>query len=93
MMSVLEGIAYGISHTQVITGVSPALVNAVNHKVAGLPLGVIYGLVLAAIILYALEFRPLGRLPSFIGGSAEAAALLGLPVRRIRVPTISYRED
>jgi ribose transport system permease protein len=84
MMTVVTGIGFGISHTTAITGISPGLLSTIQHRFIGLPVGVWLGWLLAAVLWLLYEWTAFGRVLLFIGGSRDAAVLLGLPVARVR---------
>ncbi len=52
-------------------------------KVAGVPIVIIYLLVLALLLWYVLEHTPIGRKLFAVGGNPEAARLAGLNVKKI----------
>lgn len=84
MMTVVTGIGFGISHTATITGISPSLLSTIQHRFIGLPVGVWLGWLLAVVLWLLYEWTAFGRVLLFIGGSRDAAVLLGLPVARVR---------
>lgn len=84
-MTVVEGIGYGVSKSTVVTLTDQGLLHATQDRFAGLPLGVWYGWILVALLWFAYEWTPFGRMLLFIGGNREAAHLLGLPVTRVRI--------
>jgi ribose transport system permease protein len=84
-MTVLGGIAYGLTNTQVIVNIPPSILDFARFQVGPVPAIAIYGWVLCIIAWYALEFTPLGRQLLFMGGSEDAARLIGLRVRAVGV--------
>jgi ribose transport system permease protein len=84
VMTVVTGIGFGISHTAVITDISPSLLSTIQHRLVGLPVGVWLGWLLAVVLWLLYEWTAFGRVLLFIGGSRDAAVLLGLPVARVR---------
>lgn len=56
-------------------------------RVAGVPLPFVYVVIVALVIWYVLEYRPLGRYLYAIGGSEEGARLVGIKVDRLVVLT------
>ncbi|MBO0831630.1 MAG: ABC transporter permease, partial [Actinobacteria bacterium] len=84
VMTVVTGIGFGISHTAVVTGLSPSLLSFIQQRLVGLPVGVWLGWLLALALWLLYEWTAFGRVLLFIGGSRNAAVLLGLPVARVR---------
>lgn len=87
-MTIVEGIGYGISNENIITQLNQGYVDFITKKIVSVPFGVWIGWVLALVFWLLYEKTRFGRLLLFVGGSREAARLLGLPTSRIRV--ISY---
>ncbi len=84
MGTLLLGLANWVSGSIIQTGISPFLSRVVNERFIGLPLSFWYGIAVAALIWYALAFRPLGRRMMFVGQNAEMARLSGVRVERVR---------
>jgi ribose transport system permease protein len=85
MMTLLDGLAFGITNGTVISGLPNGLLSFSRTSFLGLPLAVFYGWALVLVALYLLEFTPLGRYLLFVGGNRDAAALSGVPVTRTRL--------
>jgi ribose transport system permease protein len=85
MMTVLGGLAYAFTSSQVIVNLPPSLLALARDQVLGFPTIVWIGWVLVAVAWYVYERTPLGRYLLFIGGSRESARLAGLRVDRIRI--------
>lgn len=83
-MTALGGLAYGVSGGTVLSDLPNGLLSFTRTTVAGIPLSVIYGLVLAAVVWYVFQYTPFGRYLLFVGGNSTAARLSGVPVRRLR---------
>lgn len=84
--TVMAGLVLWISGSLTISGISPALVNAViGVKFAGIPLEFLYGLLLTAAFWYFLEFVPAGRRLLFVGRGRNVARLSGVNVGRMRL--------
>jgi ribose transport system permease protein len=60
-----------------------ALITIGQGQLFGVPLPIVYALLIALIIWYVLSSTPQGRFLYAIGGSREAARLSGVPVRRL----------
>lgn len=84
-MTILGGLAYGLTATQVIVNIPGSILSFGRFQVGPVPAIAIYGWVLCVIAWYVLEFTPFGRYLLFIGGSEDAARLVGLRVRGIGV--------
>ena len=81
----IAGVVLWISGSRTIGGISPDLVNhVIIDKFIGIPLAFWYALILAAIMLYVLEFTALGRRLLFVGRGRSVARLSGLHVGRLR---------
>jgi ribose transport system permease protein len=84
-MTVLGGLAFGITGGSVLVNLPPALLQLGRTEILGLPLAIWYGWVLAVLLWYVFELTPLGRYLLFVGGNAESAELAGVPVRLTRM--------
>jgi len=84
-MTVLGGLAFGITGGGVIVNLPASLLQMGRSQLLGLPLAVWYGWAIAGILWYIFELTPLGRYLLFVGGNAEAAELAGVPVRATRM--------
>jgi ribose transport system permease protein len=51
----------------------------------GFPLPFVYAFLVASVLWYILEFRPLGRSLYAIGSNSEGARLIGIPIARLTV--------
>jgi ribose transport system permease protein len=81
---VLTAATLKISDNQQIAGAfSPSFSKLGNRNVGGIPLVLIYLLVIAAIVWYVLEQTPVGRYLLATGANPEAARLAGLPVNAL----------
>lgn len=76
--SVLEGIAVWISGNRTIVDLPPNFLRLGTAQPGGVPVAVIYLLVLAAIAWYLLEHTPFGRRLYAAGFGREAARLAGV---------------
>jgi ribose transport system permease protein len=80
------GVALLYSKSQVLyDGVPRGLVNAANHKLLGIPLPIIYALVLLVALWTLARQTIVGRFWYAIGANAQAARLAGVNVRRYTV--------
>jgi ribose transport system permease protein len=68
---------------QILGGFSDGFQNLGTRNVFGVPIVMIYLLVLGAVIWFVLEHTPVGRYLFAVGGNAEAARLAGLNVERL----------
>jgi ribose transport system permease protein len=86
--SILGAMVYWVSgNQQIVAGISPDFVRLGQGSFVGIPLPFIYLLIVAAILLFVMEFRPLGRQLYATGGNEVSARLSG--VRTDRMMAIS----
>ena len=86
MMTILGGLAVAITGGLTVAGLPDALLMFSRQTIVfGLPSGVFYGWVLAAVLWYIYEFTPFGRYLLFVGGNPDASRLAGVPVKRVRM--------
>jgi ribose transport system permease protein len=83
-MTIVEGLGYGVSSSQVVIGFDPSLGNFVISDFLGIPIGIWLGWAVLVLVWLIYQWTPFGRNLLFIGGNREAARLLGFPVGRIR---------
>lgn len=85
MGTFLAGVVLWISHSNIISGISPVLSKwTITNTFLGISLDFWYGVAGAILLWYIMAFTPLGRRLLFVGRSRGVARLSGLPVRRIR---------
>lgn len=82
--TVLTGLTIWVSNGQILSGIDPALSNAITTTFGGLAIPFWIAVLLVFAIWYLYEFTPLGRYLTFIGLGPEVARLAGLPVARLR---------
>lgn len=81
----LNGMTLWISNSRTISGVSMELVEiVVINRFLGVPMAFYYGLLVAAVLWYALEYTIAGRKLLFVGRGREVARLNGVRVERVR---------
>jgi ribose transport system permease protein len=81
---VLSAVALKISNNRQITGAfSDTFENLGSRNMLGVPIVVVYLVVLAAIMWFVLEHTPVGRYLFAVGGNPEAARLAGLNTARL----------
>lgn len=73
--------------TAIVQNIPGSLLKLGEANVVGVPVTVIYLLVVAALAYYVLRFTPAGRYLYAIGGSREAARLAGIKVPRLTLLT------
>jgi ribose transport system permease protein len=73
--------------TAIVQNIPGSLLTLGQASVLGVPITVIYLLVVAALVFYVLRFTPAGRYLYAIGGSREAARLAGIKVSRLTLIT------
>lgn len=83
---VLSGLTVGISGGQVIfSGIPRALTTLAREDILGIAISVWLALIIAMVLLYALEHMPLGRQFYATGGSERVAHLAGVPTGRVKM--------
>lgn len=81
----LQGMVFWISGSNTISGISPALMNAVViNRFLGVPWEFYYGLGLTIILWYVLDFTAVGRRMLFVGRNRDVARLSGVRVGQLR---------
>jgi ribose transport system permease protein len=90
VMTVLQGIGYAITNNQVLINVPHGYTSFVTDKLFDIPLGAYYGWALALICLFVYRYRPFGRQLLFVGGARDAAALVGIRVKRVRATAFVF---
>ncbi|XDA98724.1 ABC transporter permease [Sulfitobacter sp. LCG007] len=81
----LQGLTLWMSQSRTISGISMELVEVVVIKrLFGIPLAFYYGLALALIMWWVLEYTIAGRKLLFVGRGREVARLNGVKVDRVR---------
>src|SRR4051812_34187481 len=68
---------------QLVSSYPSSWTNLALNDIAGIPLVVIYLLVIAAVLWYVLEHTHIGRYLFAIGGNSEASRLSGVPTDRL----------
>ena len=91
MGTVIVGISYMISNTRTITGVDPALSEAVLAKpFLGIPVDFYYAMLLCVVVWYLFEYTAFGQRLLFIGQNKDVARLNGVPVSRSRLLGLTF---
>jgi ribose transport system permease protein len=88
MLSIVRGLAYAVTEGrgQAPTGPDVDLFYSLTDgNIAGIPVAVIYLLVLAAILGVVLHHTAFGRHVFALGGNEKAAALTGIAVERVKI--------
>ena len=82
----LTGMTLAITHSQVVTGISPSVISFMTTpRLFGVPAPFYCALGLTAAMAFMLQHTPLGRRMVFISANREVARLAGLRVDAIRV--------
>jgi len=76
-------VLFGSSNTEFSARLSPAFISFGQYQILGIPIDVLYLLILAVIAWYVLEHTPAGRYLYATGGNAEAARLAGVNTARL----------
>ncbi len=85
MSTLLTGAVSAYTNGGVFYDVPSALLKVGQGQLIGIPLPIVYALVIAVVVWWVLTRTPLGRYLYAIGGSADAARLSGVPVRQLTV--------
>jgi ribose transport system permease protein len=86
MSAIVTGIIGGYTQGNVFyENIPQGLVDLGRGDFFGIPKPVVYAAVIALLLWYVLSSTPLGRYLYAIGGSKDAAALSGIPVKRLTV--------
>jgi ribose transport system permease protein len=88
MLSIVRGLAYAVTEGrgQAPTGADVNLFyDLTDGNLAGVPVAVIYLLILAAILGVVLHHTAFGRHVFALGGNEKAAALTGVAVERVKI--------
>jgi ribose transport system permease protein len=84
MSSVLLAASYAITKgVQIVGGIPGHFVSIGQNTMVGIPLPLIYAIVLAAVVYYVTEYTTVGRYLYAVGGSKEASRLVGVRVDRL----------
>jgi ribose transport system permease protein len=84
--SLISGLVQWMTDSSSISGIDPALIDAVvGGRLLGVPYAFYYALAAAVLIAYVFDFTPLGRRLLFVGRGREVARLNGIAVDRVRV--------
>jgi len=90
MSSVLIGLAYWTTDgNPLVVPPGSTLVKLGQANVAGVPVGVLYALVIAAVVYYLTEWTTPGRYLYAVGGNKEATRLVGVRVNRLLVGALA----
>jgi ribose transport system permease protein len=82
--AIMVGISQAIANGTTITNSIPtAFTDLGRSTVAGVPVQVIYGLVVMAVLWYVMEYTPFGRATYATGAGREAARLAGVRTNRV----------
>jgi ribose transport system permease protein len=88
MSSILGGVAYAFSSGEVVGNLPGSLETFSRAQILGLPGAVFYGWALAVLLWVVYEFTPFGKNLLYAGGNPSAAAMAGVPVRRVRIAAL-----
>lgn len=84
--SIILGMSQLIAHGETLSEHVPDAFTTIGRtKVGGMPITVVYALVLALLVWYLLRYTPLGRMVYATGAGREAARLSGVRTDRILV--------
>jgi ribose transport system permease protein len=81
----LEGLVFGISHSNTISGIAMPLVNWANTNFLSIPREFWYALAGVILLWLALQYTTWGRRLLFVGRNRNVARLSGINVSRMRL--------
>lgn len=87
-MTIFRGVTYVFTNGNPISGLDTNFTFLANNKVIGIPLPVVFMIVILAIAFYFLNETRFGRYVYALGGSEDSARLSGIATSKIR--TIVY---
>jgi ribose transport system permease protein len=83
MASILEAVIYGVTGgNQIVGGIPAGFLSLGQSEVFGIPIVVLYMVVIAVVVWFAIEQTPIGRRLHAVGSNPEAARLSGLRTGR-----------
>jgi ribose/xylose/arabinose/galactoside ABC-type transport system permease subunit len=82
-MTMVKGIAVGLTHGNVISGFPPSIVFLGNGSVAGVPVVLILFVLVALPVAVMLHRSPLGIVIAMCGSNQEAVRFSGIDTRRV----------
>ena len=85
MMTMVKGLAIGLTHGGVIAGFPPLVLFLGNASLLGIPVALIVLLLVAAPIAVMLNHSPFGNLVAMIGSNEPAVRYSGIDTRRVLV--------
>ena len=84
-MTMIKGLAIGLTHGGVIAGFPPLVLFLGNASLLGIPVALIVLLLVAAPIAVMLNHSPFGNLVAMIGSNEPAVRYSGIDTRRVLV--------
>ncbi|MGD9958105.1 ABC transporter permease [Nocardioides sp.] len=91
MSSILGAMVYWVTGNEpIVAGISPDFVRLGQGDLWGIPLPFVYLVALAAVLLYVMEYRPLGRQLYATGGNEVSARLSGVRTERMIVSALLF---
>ena len=82
-MTMVKGIAVGLTHGNVISGFPPGIVFLGNGSVAGIPMALVLFVLVAMPVAVLLGRTPLGVVIAMCGSNQEAVRYSGIDTRRV----------
>jgi len=84
--TLLTGLALGVSGSQIISGIDPAVVDFMTKPVLfKLPVPFYFSIVLTIVIWFVFQHTPIGRYMVFTAENREVARLAGINERALRI--------
>jgi ribose transport system permease protein len=85
MMSICRSLTYTVSGARSITDLPPQLSEIAMGMIGGVPINVIFLILLYAFVYWLLKKTKMGRSLYAVGSNPEAARVAGLPVGRYKI--------
>ena len=89
-MTTVGGLAYIVTNGTTLYGMPEEFFWIGQGRVLGMPMPVVFALLIAALVWVVLRFTTFGRRLYAVGGNAEVARLSGVNVRRARLLAFTF---
>jgi ribose/xylose/arabinose/galactoside ABC-type transport system permease subunit len=86
----VRGLALGVTNTRPVSGIDPAFAELATTPLLGIPLAVVFFLLLVFVCHYILSYTPLGRGFYAVGGNLEASWLAGIKTNAYLIAAYTF---
>jgi ribose/xylose/arabinose/galactoside ABC-type transport system permease subunit len=90
MLTFVRGLALGVTNTRPVSGIDPAFAELATTPLLGIPLAVVFFLLLVFVCHYILSYTPLGRGFYAVGGNLEASWLAGIKTNAYLIAAYTF---